>query len=531
MADRAAAIAHLPIHQRPSLRELGRRSEAAEHPFKTLPSRKQDASHILVESRGETPLVTAMQDGQRRVIATANAAALALGLTPGMAITHARALVADLVIVDADPAGDETWLAQLALFAAQRWTPRAMTDGADGILLDLTGAAHLFGGEAAMATRMLRFCRRLGFSARVAIAGSIGAAHALARYGADELTIVPLFGDAEILAPLPIKALRLDPRQLETAQRLGIETIGDLMRMPRAPLARRFGLSLIERLDQALGRADEPFDGVVPQASPSAAIRFAEPIGKAETIARAMERLVADLVVTLRERGLGARILRLICTRVDHVDQVISIGFARGTRDSRHMLRLLAMKIETIDPGFGIEAMRLVAARTEALGPEAIGGDIEAGGDQADLSVLIDQIMARLGADAVFRSSAVESHVPERSVRRIGPLEEPLCWPTLWPRPVRLLARPEPLTGVVALLPDQPPRRFVWRGVSHIVTRADGPERITGEWWKRAREAYSVRDYFRLENERGERFWVFRRGDGCDPRTGDLSWHMHGLFG
>jgi protein ImuB len=448
-----------------------------------------------------------------------------------MAITYARSLIADLDIEEADPTGDAYWLERLGLYAAQRWSPIAMVDGTDGLLVDLTGASHLFGGEEAMAIRIGRFCRRLGLNARIAIAGSIGAAHALARHAPKILTIVSPYGDLDALAPLPLTALRLDPRQIETARRLGIESIADIVAMPRAPVAKRFGASLLQRLDQAIGRLPEPFDALVPYEVPKAIMRFAEPIGSAEPIAMAMAELTHNLIGTLLGRGLGARAIRLVCKRVDHVDQVISIGMARATRNAGHILRLLGMKIETIDPGFGIDAMQLIATRAEPLGPEALARILDPAGAAADIETLIDQIVTRLGEAAIFRSSAVESHVPERSVRRIAPMHQPLPWPTLWPRPARLLARPEPLSGVIALLPDQPPRRFIWRGDTHIVTCADGPERITGEWWKRVGEAYAVRDYFRLENERGERFWVFRRGDGQDPQTGDLSWHMHGVFG
>lgn len=534
MDDRDAAIARLPVHQRPHPRELGRRSEPADHPFKAMPP-DEGGRHghipLTVIAPDTPPLVMAMVERQKSIIAAADEAALRLGLTPGMAITYARSLIADLDIRDANPASDAGWLQRLGLFAAQRWTPTAMVDGADGLLLDLTGAAHLFDGERAMAIRIGRFCRRLGFTARVAIAGSIGAAHALARHGPSILTIVPHYGDPEALAPLPLSALRLEGGQLETARRLGIESIADLIAMPRAPLAKRFGTSVLERLDQAIGRLPEPFDAIVPYVVPEAIMRFSEPIGSAEPIAKAMAALSNELVTMLRTRGLGARAVRLICKRVDHVDQVITVGFARANRDARHILRLLAMKIETIDPGFGIDAIQLIATRAEPLGPKAVAGSLDSAAIEADITTLIDQIVTRLGERAIFRSSAIESHVPERSVRRISPTAEPVVWLTLWPRPTRLLSRPEALAGVIALLPDQPPRRFVWRGDTHIVTRADGPERITGEWWKRVGEAYAVRDYFRLENERGERFWVFRRGDGQDPQTGDLSWHMHGVFG
>lgn len=535
MGSREERIARMPAHQQPSPRELGRRSEAADHPFKAIRAdevggRGHGSNPAApVSLGGLPPLVTSFADRQKMVIGAADDAALALGLAPGMALTHARVLVPELDVRDGDPAADAALLHRLALFAVRRWTPTAMVDDDHGLLMDLTGVAHLHGGEETMARRVIRFCARLGVTARMAVAGNIGAAHALARFGGARVAVCEEHGEPEALAPLPVAALRLTPAQKDAARRLGIESVGDLLAMPRGPVAKRFGASLIARLDQAIGRLPEPFDALVPFEVPQEEMRFAEPIGSAEPIAAAMAELVGALCETLRHRSLGARVVRLTCDRVDREDQVVAVGMARGTRDVRHILRLLGMKVETIEPGYGIDAMRLVAVRTEPLGPSNVEGDLA--GVEADLASLVDQIATRLGAEAVFRSSAVETHVPERSVRLVHPSAEPVDWPSRWPRPARILRRPEPLDGVIALLPDQPPRRFVWRGRMHVVARADGPERLVGEWWKRTSEAYSVRDYFRLEDERGERFWIFRRGDGQSPRTGDLSWHMHGFFG
>jgi protein ImuB len=535
MATREERIAAMPAHQRPSPRELGRRSEAADPPFRRrrAGSGNEDAPmpDEIFGAWAPAPLVTAGPDGNRIVIRAADAAAMAKGLVPGMALTHARALEPGLDIRDDDPAADRALLDRLVLLAVRRWTPTAMADADMGILMDVTGAAHLHGGEDQMARRLIRLCRRLGLDARVAVAGTIGAAHALARYGGQPVMLCDIHGEAHALACLPVAALRLDLRQRSAARRLGIERVADLLAMPRAPLARRFGTSLLERLDQALGRVAEPFDAFMPYEVPQEEVRFAEPIGGAETIARAVGELAVALADSLRARGLGARIVRLVCDRVDREQQQVTIGMARATRDVAHVLRLLSMTIETIDPGFGIDAMRLIAIRTESLGATALEGDLGGRESARDIGDLIDQIAMRLGGQAAFRFSAVESDVPERSVVRIAPMAEAADWSLPWPRPIRLLRHPERIDGVIALLPDQPPRRFVWRGTAHVVACADGPERITGEWWKRTSEAFAVRDYFRVENERGERFWIFRRGDGEHDGTGDLSWWVHGLFG
>jgi protein ImuB len=186
--------------------------------------------------------------------------------------------------------------------------------------------------------------------------------------------------------------------------------------------------------------------------------------------------------------------------------------------------------VETIDPGFGIERLELIAARVEPLGAEAIPSELAGEKPAPDLAHLIDRLTGRLGARRLYRISAVESDVPERGIRRVGPLAATANWPA-WPRPVRLLSPPEPVQGVMAMLPDQPPKRFTWRGRSYRIARADGPERIHGEWWRRRAEAEAVRDYFQVEDDEGHRFWLFRKGDGVDPRTGDLSWWMQGMMG
>jgi len=463
-------------------------------------------------------------------VVAASPEARALGLHPGMALTHARALVPGLDVRDAAPDADTALLLRLGLFAARRWTPRAALSGPDGLWIDLGGTAHLFGGEEKMCGRILAFCARLGLAARIAVADAPGAAHALARFGRGRSILCPAGGEGEALASLPLAALRVEEEVLVAARRLGIDTIGDLAAMPRAPLERRFGRTLLRRLDQALGRASEPFDPIVPEQPPSATLRLLEPISTAEAIAQVLGDLVAGLMRSLADAGLAARTLTLICLRVDGEEQRVAIGTARASRDAAHLLRLLSGRIETIEPGFGIEAMRLVAGRCEPLGPQPVETILAGAPPAPDLAPLIDRLAARLGARRLFRIGAVESDVPERSIRRVGPLAAAAHWPD-WPRPVRLLSPAERVENVVALLPDQPPRRFTWRGRRHVVRQADGPERIHGEWWKQAKEAEAVRDYFQVEDEEGSRFWLYRRGDGVDSRTGDLSWYLHGVFG
>ena len=524
----------MPAHRRPTMREMGRRSEHAEHPFKAMrPDDGHGGSLAAAPTWATlwgTPTVLVMRMGQKDVITAACPQAIELGLRPGMAAAHARALVADLDVRDAEPDADRALLDRLALHAARQWTPSASVTGPDGLWFDLTGTTHLFGGEDRFCRRLLAFLKRLGFTARVAVAGTPGVAYALARFGGTAITLIGSGEEAQAIAELPLAALRLEPDALVVAARFGLERIADLYSMPRGPLARRLGLKTVDRLDQARGLVAEPIIPVVPTEAPMVTRRLLEPIGTPESIAQVIGDLVDDLVILLRARGLGARNVLLIADRVDGEAQRLGVGASRATRDDRHLKRMFALKMTALDPGLGIEAMHLAVPLSEPLGAQITGALLETSGKVRDLAPLVDQLGTRVGASALFRISSQESDVPERAMRRVPPLATPQGWPG-WKRPVRLLKRPEQLSNVVALLPDHPPRRFIWRRQSYRVVAGDGPERVHGEWWRSPKEMWAVRDYFRVEAEGGARFWLFRRGDGVHAPTGDLSWYMHGMFG
>ncbi|WP_341850181.1 Y-family DNA polymerase [Sphingomonas natans] len=478
----------------------------------------------------EQPTVLAAQAGQKQLVFAVCPAALALGLSPGMALTQARALIPDLRVRPADPAGDIGLLARLALHAARKWTPTASVCDSDGLWLDLTGTTHLFGGEERFCRRLLSFLRRFGLTGRIAIADTPGAAHALARFGSKAIEISVAGQATQAIARLPVDALRLEDAALAACRRFGIERIADLLPMPRAPLARRLGRDAVKRLDQAIGRIAEPIAPVVDEQAPAAELRLLEPISTPDAIAQVIEDLVTNLVPELRARGLGARGLEMTMLRVDGDEQRIVVGIAAASRDTRHLVRLLHLRMEKIDPGLGIEVARLRAVRSEPLGAKPLSSSLLDDQPGEEIAQLVDQLAGRVGEPAIFKTGERETDVPERSVERISPLTESHGWPA-WKRPARLLRRPEPLSNVIALLPDSPPRRFSWRGHVHDVVAGDGPERIHGEWWVRDGEVWAVRDYFRVEDRAGGRFWLFRRGDGVEDSTGDLSWWMHGAFG
>ena len=464
------------------------------------------------------------------MVLAVDAAAAAAGLHAGMPVAKARALVPGLLIEKADPAADVAALDRLALWAARHYAPIAAADPPDGVVIDTTGADHLHGGEEAMLTALLARLGASGLAARAAIADSWGAAHALARYAARPIAITPPGAAAEAIAPLPLAALRLSPALVASLRTLGFVCIADLMAQPRAPLARRFGPEILCRLDQALGRLAEPISPAYPPDPIAVRRHFPEPIAAPETIAAAIAALVTPLCTALEAKGLGARRLDLICHRVDRAAQAIRIGVTRPLRDAKRLTRLLCDKIETIDPGFGIERLSLAATCAELFdAKQHVSALIE--NTASDVSDLIDRLVNRLGEDRVYRAEPVATDVPERCLRRIPPLapETGATWPAAWPRPARLLTPPERIE-TLALLPDHPPVSFTWRGVRRRVAHADGPERVFGEWWKRDAELAAVRDYFRIEDEAGERFWIFRAGDGEDAATGSQNWFLHGIF-
>ncbi len=498
----------------------------------------------------EPPLVTVQRSGARVEVAAANDAARALGIGPGTALTMARAQVPGLDVREAEPDRDAADLAALVTLLARRWAPTVAVSDADGLFIDLTGVAHLHGGEARFCRRLLRLLARYGIAARVAVADTPGAAWALARFGAqDAVQIVAPAGQGKALAQLPVAALRLDAPALELLARLGIEAIGQLTALPRAPLVRRFGRAIADRIDQALGQLPEPFEPIVPPTRVAVEQRFVEPIATPEAIEHWLRELMQRLAGALATAGQGARAVEMIAARVDGVPQILRLGFARPTRDAAHMLRLTLRRIEEIEPGYGIDGIALIVRRADPLGAETLAPAL-ADDAAPDLAPLIDALINRIGVGRLWRVAPVESDVPERSWTRTAPLDPPQReaqklrdddvrqldarspdhpWHPRWPRPVLLLRRPERIDHVLAELPDQPPKRFTWRGATHRIVHAEGPERVAGEWWRRAPERMAVRDYYRVEDETGQRFWLFRRGDGLRSETGDLSWFLHGL--
>lgn len=470
-----------------------------------------------------------MRDGSRRVVAAVDEAAHAIGLRPGLVLAQAQASVPGLTVVEAAPEADAAALIELAGWCL-RYSPLVQPDPPDGVLLDVEGAAHLLGGEAALLDDLIRRLRRAGLCAQAALAETPGAAWALARH--DPGAIVPPGGAREALARLPVAGLRLGEEACRGLALLGIERIGDLAGFRRASLTRRFGPEPVRRYDQAVGFVSEPLTALVPASLPQARRAFADPLGHLEGLEGAVVRLLPELCRDLVKRGAGLRRLDAVFRRVDGQPIGVRIGTAMPARDPAHLGRLLKERLGGVDPGFGIDEIVLAATRIEPLRERQLDArprwDMgDRAEDPAELGPLVDRLSVRLGPDRVFRACPVESRTPERSVRRVPALAPPArsCWPAELPRPSRLIEPPEPVKAV-ALVPDDAPTFFVWRRVRYVVRAADGPERIRGEWWRDEAETASLRDYYRVEDTKGRRFWLFRDA----PMAEGGRWWLHGRF-
>ncbi|WP_454858409.1 Y-family DNA polymerase [Rhizobium binxianense] len=477
----------------------------------------------------DKPLVIVAKSGSKRWISAADTAALKLGLHVGMPAAKAQALVQGLMIFDADPHADGETLERLSLWALTQYSPVVAIDPPDGIVMDTEGADHLQGGEERMLSGLVNRFRAKGLMARAAIADSWGAAHALARAARRETIIVPPGKIAQAVERLPISSLRLPAEIVASLRTLGFATVGELAATPRAPLVLRFGPEITRRLDQMYGRLAEPIEPIRPAELVEVHRSFAEPIGAAETIEKYITRLVGQLCLELQKRGLGVRRADLIVHRVDNTIQALRTGTAKPVREPAWLTKLFRDRIEKIEPGFGIEKLTLAAIMVEPLAEKQNASSLIEE-EAKDVTPLID-ILGNRGGQRIYRAAPVASDVPERSVRLVEPTAEEKgeTWPSQWPRPPRLLTRPV-LIEVIALLPDHPPVSITWRGRRHRVARADGPERIFGEWWLRRSEFQAVRDYFIVENDKGERYWIYRSGDGVDTETGSHKWYLHGIF-
>ncbi len=541
------------------------------------------AERILRAERGGIagPLAVAEEVSNTQVISALNLAASAEGLQVGQPLRDAHAMCAGLVVRPRNRAAEAAFLAALRRWAG-KFSPWVAEAGEDGLTIDLTGCAHLFGSEAALMETAGQDCAEMGLSVRMGLADTLGAAWALARYAGEEAApersgdaidqearatraraqkrqsvkrrhwtrggaapqlqaAVPQLGRiAEAgqaygaLAPLPVAALRLDSATVAQLNRLGLRRIGDLLGQPRASLARRFGQGLVLRLDQAMGSAPEP---VSPARSPdhfAVRLTLPEPIGLMEDLLAGIDRMLPRLCARLEARGKGARVLRLEAHRCDQEMEAVTLGLARASRDPARIRPLLEMKLEQIDAGYGIDMLRLEVLQAEAVHARTPAGHLQASAaararqeDGTALEDLIGRLGARLGMEAITRCHPAESHIPEKTFTvQAAAWSEPAAGD--WPRPPRprplLMWRPE-----LVHAPDVPqvPEQFRWRGRDWALAEAEGPERIAPEWWLEDPEWRSgVRDYWVVVTGCGTRLWLFfAHGGALSP-----GWFCHGSF-
>lgn len=502
-------------------------------------------------SRAERPLVLVHRAGNALRLQAVCPRALALGLTVGLPLADARARMgggaqaADrLEVADADPAADARLLGELA-GQALRWSPIVAPEPPDSLLLDISGCAHLFGGEAGLAADVQA---RLapGFARTLALAATPSAAWALARWRP-----LPAGASAEMerlaIGQLPVAALRLEATSELALRRAGLKRIADLADRPTAPLAARFGAPAVAALDRLLGRADMRLSPLRPAPALLFARRFAEPLGHVDGVRAALGDLAADACAALDRRGAGGRRFEALLCRTDGVLRALAVETGQPTRDPARIMRLFHERIEALsdplDPGFGFDLLRLGVPVTEPLGPaQALLGVAAQPGEARSgetLQALIDRLAARHGRNQLLRLLPHDTHVPERAVRRrpaveTGPDGEGRPgWPVPGAgepptRPLLLFDPPQPVEAI-AEVPDAPPRRFQWQGTRHDIVRAEGPERIAAPWWRAADAGRPTRDYYRVEDSMGRRFWLFRQGL-AGLETAHPRWFLHGLF-
>ena len=472
----------------------------------------------------EPPIVFVEKLNNAMRLTALSRAALALGLAPNLTLADARARIPELVALDRDHKAEARLLARIVA-GCVRYTPMAAAEPPDGAILDISGCAHVYGGEAGLKADLAARLEASGVTAFCAMGDTPEQARALARFG----------HRGRDLHDLPVDALEADPAVTLALRRAGLKTIGALAGRPRKMLAARFG-DLAIRLGRLLGEQDRHISPERPLAPIFALRRFAEPIGRIEDALACLEELGHQAAQTLLERHQGGRRFAARFFRSDGAIAGLEVSTGQPTRDPALLIRLFRERVEAlsdpIDPGFGFDMIRLDVGQCEALAARQ-DDHIAPSRHDEDLAELIDRLSVRLGARRIHRVAPENSHIPECAAVPCAPSKSP-TWeaapegePPL--RPLRLFDPPQPVGAVMSEVPDGPPMRFTWRGRAYAIARWEGPERIAAEWWRRRDRGGKPRDYYRVEDEAGHRFWLFRHGlhaeDGPPP-----DWYLHGQF-
>lgn len=478
---------------------------------------------------------------------TANKEALSFGIEPGLSLSDAKAAFPDVRFEEINHIADQKALIALAKWMV-RFSPMVALDGEDGLLMETTGCDHLFDGEAAMAAEISRHISKAGYSHRIAIAGTPGAAHALARNTqADTYPVLSSGSEQEGLFNLPVSGLRISSEALTLLRRFGLTRIGQLYDIDRKALARRFqsrrsAHNICLRLDQALGRAGELLTPISAPSDYQERLPCPDPLMSSEGIQEGLRLLAKSLCSSLSNTGLGAHTFIFRAFLSDGSTSAITINVARPARNPGHIVRLFRDRINQIDPGFGIDLLTLEADRTSAMetgSPPLSGSLSESGFDSGAITELADRITARLGEGVITFTASEPRHPPQRTERRVpftGTFTSSSARLLPGLRPIRMLQQPEQIS-VMSEVPDGPPLQFTWRRQLCKVEKADGPERISPEWWTWLSTTPCAphippraRDYYRIEDCEGRRYWVFREGLYDDKRGSVPTWFMQGFL-
>jgi protein ImuB len=471
----------------------------------------------------EAPFALAMAERGRRVIKAVNALAQTKGVFVNMVVADCKAIAPELQVLDYDPEQSKKLLKALAEWCI-RYAPIVSVDLPDGLLLDVSGCTHLWGGEEMYLKTIYERFKKIGYDTQLAIADTIGCSWAVCRFG-NSISVVEPMKQAKTLSILPPAALRLEEVIVEKLIKLGLQSIGSFMNMPRTALRRRFGASLLMRLDQAVGTEFEMIEPVKPIPPYEERLPSMEPILTSTGIEVALKTLLETLCERLNSESKGLRTCLFICYRLDGTSQAIEVGTNRPSRNVKHIFKLFEIKIQQIEPDLGIELFVIQAPVVEDLQNTQDALWAMTTSNEAAIAELLDRVAGKTGTDAIHRYLPAEHYWPERSVKITSSITDKpeIPWRTDLPRPLHLLAKPDPIEVSVPI-PDYPPLLFTYKDVLHTIKKADGPERIEQEWWIIAGQ---YRDYYCVEDEHGGRYWIFRLGDYY---TGDPKWFIHGFF-
>lgn len=474
-----------------------------------------------------TPSVFATPDHGRMIITAVNPIAANFGIEKGMRVADAKAICPALEVIDDKPGRIRNLLEGLGQWCI-RYSPIVAIDefSLDGLIMEISGCPHLWGGEREYLKEIVSRLKSKGYNVRLGIADTIGSAWAIARFG--KITpLIPVGEHIEAIQTLPPDALRLEDITLAKLKKLGFYQIKSFMKMPRSVLRRRFGDNFLLRFAQALGTEAETIQPLQLPLQFQERLQCLEPIKTRTGIEIAIKRLLENLCLHLQSEGKGLRSGALTAYRLDGKISRIEIGTNEATHSTSHLFKLFELKIEQIRPALGIELFILEAPKVDDLTApqEVIWADKPDINDKSVIQ-LLDRVAGKIGANAIHRYLPAAHYWPERAMKKsIEITELPMTeWRTDKPRPTELLSKPEPIE-VMALIPDHPPRFFIYKNIQHIVVKADGPERIEREWWMDKGEH---RDYYQVEDDKGQRYWLFRSGHYSGEQK--YSWFIHGFF-